>query len=130
MFQVMILAHRKAGISHQTFHDRYERHMEMVKGFCGDAPPILHMRWLPYHSAGPDGEATLLAGTKAQAVPSVVGVMTFADTAAWERFHIALSTEEARKAIAEDEAGFWDRNSMQAVEVDGFKICGFLMGGR
>lgn len=123
MFNVMIIASRKAGVSHERFRERYERHMEMVKDLCGDAAPTSHTRWYPHHTSA-DDQPNLLAGNTEQTVPSVVVVMAFQDFAAWERFCSALSTDEAKAAIDADEAGFWDRDDMKVMIVDGGKTWG------
>lgn len=117
MYNVMVLVNRKAGVSQEEFKQRYERHMQMVKGLCGDTTPVSHTRW--YHrTEGTGDQAAVLVGNAEPTIPSAVVIMEFEDKAAFERFSSVLATGQAKKKIEADEAGFWDREAMQILMVD------------
>lgn len=44
-YNILVLAARKAGVSHETFKNRYERHMQMIADLCGTYAPLSHTRW-------------------------------------------------------------------------------------
>ncbi|KAJ5782485.1 Dimeric alpha-beta barrel [Penicillium paradoxum] len=114
VYNVMVFAPRKAGITHEQFKNRYEQHMQMIAGICGDAAPVSHTRWYLQHEGD---EAVLLAGNPAEMRYDAVVLMSFEDAAGFKRFTAALDTDEAKALVEADEAGFWDRERMKVVIV-------------
>ena len=114
---VMVLAPLKQGVTHEEFKSRYERHMTMVAGLCGDAAPLSHTRFYPKCDSL-TGKPVLLAGDAEDMTYAAIVLMEFEDEAAWLRFDAALSTEDAAKKIMEDEAGFWEREGMKVMVVE------------
>ncbi|KAK3677839.1 hypothetical protein LTR37_021511 [Vermiconidia calcicola] len=114
----MVFAPRKAGVTHETFKERYEQHMRMIANLCGDASPVSHKRWYLSHDSITDNPI-LLSGGADQTRYSAVVVMEFENEAAWGRFYSALSTDEAKAKIDADEAGFWERDGMKVMVVEG-----------
>ncbi|KAK5697568.1 hypothetical protein LTR97_007706 [Elasticomyces elasticus] len=122
VFQTMVMAHRKPGVSHEQFKKRYEQHMQMVAELCGDATPSSHTRFYPVHGA--DDQPVLMAGNNEPASYSVVVLMEFEHKVAFEKFCGALATEDSTARIEADEAGFWDRSGMKVFEVEAHRSWG------
>lgn len=120
---IMVLAPRKAGITLEYFKGRYERHMQMAMGLCGDAAPLSHTRWYPQSDSSTD-KPILLAGDADDFQYAAVVIMEFRDEEAWQKFHAALSAADANEKILEDEAGFWEREGMKVMVVE---KCGGLL---
>lgn len=118
VYTVMVMAPRKAGVSHETFKNRYEQHMRMIADLSGDAAPLSHTRYYPLHD-NLTGKPKLLSGNEDEMPYSVVVLMEFADEQAFGRFCAALATEEAKAKVEADEAGFWEREGMQVMVVEG-----------
>lgn len=116
-YRIMVLAPRKSGLTHSDFQRRYEQHMVMVAGLCGDAAPLSHTRWYPHHDTTSDKPVLLAGDVEKDACPSVIVLMEFEDEAAFGRFHEALLSEEANRRILEDEEGFWEREGMMCFAV-------------
>ena len=115
VYRIMVFAPRKSNITHEEFKSRYEQHMRMVAGLCGDAAPLSHTRSYLKHDA--ESTPILLAGSANEAYDAVV-TMSFEDDAAFGRFCLALNTPEAKAMIEADEAGFWDRERMKVMVVE------------
>ncbi|EME78018.1 uncharacterized protein MYCFIDRAFT_212616 [Pseudocercospora fijiensis CIRAD86] len=123
VYQFMVFASRKAGITHEYFKQRYERHMKMIEGLCKGAEPSSHTRFYPIHDSN-TGKPVLMAGNADDIDYSTIVLMEFPDEAAFQRFYQALLTEEANEKIIADEAGFWERNGMKAFAVESCKTWG------
>lgn len=109
VYTQLVIAKRKAGITPEYFRMRYEQHMAMVSRLVGsDTMPLRHTR----RYVTTDSRV----GTPLDY--DVVVDMTFADEAAWTRFVAALSAPAVARAVADDEAAFWDRNRMTVAVVD------------
>jgi len=113
----MVLAPRKAGVSHAVFKTRYEQHMRMISELCGDAAPLSHKRFYPQHD-DTTGKPKLLSGDEDDMPYSVIVLMDFADEAAFGKFCAVLATDEARAMVEADEAGFWEREGMKVMVVE------------
>merc|ERR1739848_274533 len=62
VYRIIVLAPRKAGVTHEDFKARYEQHMHLVEDICGlDLMPLRHTRSYIRHD-GPNDEPVLLAG--------------------------------------------------------------------
>lgn len=118
VYTVMVMAPRKADVSHETFKNRYEQHMRMIADLSGDAAPLSHTRYYPQHD-NLTGKPKLLSGNEVEMPYSVVVLMEFADGQAFSRFCAALATEEANAKVEADEAGFWEREGMKVMVVEG-----------
>ena len=140
VYTQLVLARRKADITHEDFRARYEQHMAMVARLVGsEAMPLRHTRRYVAPAAttrtrttsvrgspdpktpGPEGrdeEESAVAITGTPLDYDVVVDMSFADEAAWARFVAALSEPAVARAVAEDEAAFWDRRHMSVAVVD------------
>ncbi|OQE44361.1 hypothetical protein PENCOP_c002G04134 [Penicillium coprophilum] len=117
-YRVMIFAPRKSNITHEEFKTRYEQHMRMIAGICGDAAPISHTRSYLKHDT--KSNPMLLAGSVEETYDAVV-TMSFKDEAGFGRFCQALGTPEAAAMVEADEAGFWDRERMKVMVVEDVK---------
>lgn len=120
VYQVMVFANRKPGVTHNEFKRRYEQHMRMVKEMCGETMPLSHTRWYPQHE-GADDKPVLLAGDGDETHYDAIVLMEFEDEAAFRKFHATLLTEETNARIEADEAGFWDRSRMKVFVVGDVK---------
>ncbi|KAJ5496733.1 Dimeric alpha-beta barrel [Penicillium fimorum] len=118
VYRIMVFASRKSNITHEEFKTRYEQHMRMVAGLCGDAAPVSHTRLYLKHDAG--SNPMLLAGSVHETYDVVV-TMSFEDEAGFGRFCQALDTPKAKAMIEADEAGFWDRERMKVLVVEDVK---------
>ncbi|KAI6779250.1 uncharacterized protein J7T54_007777 [Emericellopsis cladophorae] len=121
VYRIIVLAPRKAGVTHEDFKARYEQHMHLVEDICGrDLMPLRHTRSYIRHDV-PGDKPVLLAGRAEDVRCDAVVNIDFEDEAAFQRFIGALSTEDARARIDADEAGFWDRTGMKVVVVEGIE---------
>ncbi|KAK1763070.1 putative e protein [Phialemonium atrogriseum] len=120
VYNLMVFAPRKAGVTHEEFKIRYEQHMHLVAEICGDAAPLSHTRWYPQHDGASD-KPLLLAGNAEEMYYDAIALMVFEDEAAFGRFCDALLTEEAKARIEADEAGFFDRSRMKVVVIGDVK---------
>lgn len=128
VYTQLVLARRKAGITHEYFRARYEQHMALVSRLVGsDAMPLRHTRrYVAPAPATPTTTTTMgdgrgrVAGTPFDSYDVVVD-MTFADEAAWARFVAALAAPDVARAVARDEAAFWDRSRMTVAVVDALR---------
>ena len=96
--------------------------MFLVQDLCAkagpDTFPVSHTRYYPLPDGGispPDAHEGVGGRADVIVVPGVVVALEFEDRSRWERFCMALGTEEARRMIEEDEAGFWERRGMRVV---------------
>ncbi|KAJ5199928.1 Dimeric alpha-beta barrel [Penicillium cf. griseofulvum] len=114
-YRIIVFAPRKSNITHEEFKTRYEQHMRMIAGICGDAAPVSHTRSYLKHDA--ESNPILLAGSVDETYDVVV-TMSFEDEAGFGRFCRALDTPEAKAMVEADEAGFWDRGRMKVMVVE------------
>ena len=124
-YNLMVLGSRLPGVTHEEFKRRYERHIsEVIPPLCKatNAMPLSHLRhYISHSSSTAEGvdEPVVLFDHEGSTHYDVVVRMAFEDEAASQRFMAAVSTEEAARIVAEDEAGFWDRSRMQVVVLGG-----------
>ncbi|OJJ70164.1 hypothetical protein ASPBRDRAFT_32040 [Aspergillus brasiliensis CBS 101740] len=124
--RVLIYAYRKPGLDLQTFKDRYEAHIELVKRLSGDDFPLSHKRTYiartTIEQQPPAGEgnstrnaftpATVLVGQQTDFDFDAYAELTFADQAAFQTFSAKVMAPEAAAQIAADEEGFLDRSKL------------------
>ncbi|EJT75338.1 hypothetical protein GGTG_05275 [Gaeumannomyces tritici R3-111a-1] len=121
VYKVMVLAGRKDGITHDYFKSRYEQHMHLMAKLAGDAAPLKHTRWYPKHE-GPDDKPVFLAGSPDSMFHDVIAEITCESEEAFGAFVQSLNTDEAKAAIAADEAGFWDRKRQSVVVIGNVEV--------
>ncbi|GLB07563.1 hypothetical protein ABZX51_007354 [Aspergillus tubingensis] len=125
--RVIIYAYRKPGIDLQTFKDRYEAHIQLVKRLSGDDFPLSHKRMyiarttIENPQAGENNNnstrnaltpATVLVGQQTDFDFDAYAELTFADQAAFQTFSAKVMAPEAAAQIAADEEGFLDRSKL------------------
>ncbi|GCB21694.1 hypothetical protein AAWM_04579 [Aspergillus awamori] len=124
--QVIIYAYRKPGLDLQTFKDRYEAHIELVKRLSGDDFPLSHKRMyvarttIENPQTGENNNstrnaltpATVLVGQQTDFDFDAYAELTFADQAAFQTFSAKVMAPEAAAQIAADEEGFLDRSKL------------------
>lgn len=120
---VVIYAHRKAGVSPKTFQQRYEAHVDLIKRIAGDDFPIYHRRrYTPRTTSetpveGTSGTnsttpATIMIGKQADFDFDVCAMLSFADEAAFKAFGAKLYAPGAAAQLEEDEKEFLDRSKI------------------
>lgn len=124
--RVIIYAYRKPGLDLQTFKDRYEAHIELVKRLSGDDFPLSHKRMyvarttIENPQTGENNNstrnaltpATVLVGQQTDFDFDAYAELTFADQVAFQRFSAKVMAPEAAAQIAADEEGFLDRSKL------------------
>ncbi|GKZ72971.1 hypothetical protein AnigIFM60653_002039 [Aspergillus niger] len=124
--RVIIYAYRKPGLDLQTFKDRYEAHIELVKRLSGDDFPLSHKRMyvarttIENPQTGENNNstrnaltpATVLVGQQTDFDFDAYAELTFADQAAFQTFSSKVMAPEAAAQIAADEEGFLDRSKL------------------
>ncbi|GKZ57692.1 hypothetical protein AnigIFM56816_002762 [Aspergillus niger] len=124
--RVIIYAYRKPGLDLQTFKDRYEAHIELVKRLSGDDFPLSHKRMyvarttIENPQTGENNNstrnaltpATVLVGQQTDFDFDAYAELTFADQAAFQTFSAKVMAPEAAAQIAADEEGFLDRSKL------------------
>ncbi|GAQ44856.1 hypothetical protein AKAW_04725 [Aspergillus niger] len=126
--RVIIYAYRKPGLDLQTFKERYEAHIGLVKRLSGDDFPLSHKRMYvarttieqPQAGEGNSNNsnrnaltpATVLVGQQTDFDFDAYAELTFADQAAFQTFSAKVMAPEAAAQIAADEEGFLDRSKL------------------
>ncbi|PYH30088.1 EthD domain-containing protein [Aspergillus neoniger CBS 115656] len=125
--RVIIYAYRKPGLDLQTFKERYEAHIQLVKRLSGDDFPLSHKRMyiarttIENPQAGENNNnstrnaltpATVLVGQQTDFDFDAYAELTFADQAAFQTFSAQVMAPEAAAQIAADEEGFLDRSKL------------------
>lgn len=118
-FQVLLFAHRKAGITPSEFRDHLEGpHITLLKELFGPLFPLSHVRrYLQRDSSDEPYPATVLVGTQEDFEYDVISELTFEDESAFRAFFGKYQSEEIAAAIQEDETQFLDSARMKAVVV-------------
>ena len=125
--RVIIYAYRKPGLDLQTFKERYEAHIQLVKRLSGDDFPLSHKRMYIARTTIEDPQAgennknstrnaltpaTVLVGQQTDFDFDAYAELTFADQAAFQTFSAKVMAPEAAAQIAADEEGFLDRRKL------------------